>query len=523
MKQRSWAKRGVALLAAMSGWALVACGGSGGDAWTPPGVAQPESPQPPVNTLPIQLEGPVTGGLGMISVSSTMFPLTALGYTGNEYFVSGTAASYAASGPLDESGYWNLSKTAERAQYKTRIVVYRPKESAKFNGTVIVEWLNVSGGTDAAPGWINAHNEFLRQGYAWVGVSVQKEGIDGGGAISILNLPLKTFDRARYGSLQHPGNRFSYDIYSQVARILRQPQAVNPLAGLNVKRLVASGESQSAMHMVSYVNGIAPLEPKLFDGYFIHSRTFGSAPLDEDGLSTSSDMTQVMRVRTDVAPVMTVQTESDLFGLNFYPSRQPDSTNFRLWEIAGTSHADLYTMMNGLFDVMGLTTAPAQVVENKQPIPGIINCEQPVNSGPQHFVISAAYAALNRWITTGAAPNSAPRLTVNASGTDYQRDIHGNVLGGIRTPYVDVPVATLRGDGQPGSMTGMANDPRSFCFLFGTTHLFDAAKLQTLYPTHQAYVDAVSASADAAAAQGFLLASDVALIKKTAQLSKLGN
>ena len=522
MKQRKRIERVLALLATMSGLALVACGGSGEESWTPPGFAQPESPQPPVNTQAIRVEGPVTGGLGMISVSSTMFPLAALGYTANEYFVDGEAASYAANGPLDESGYWNLSKTAERARYKTRIVVYRPKDPAKFNGTVVVEWLNVSGGTDAAPGWINAHNEFLRQGYAWVGVSAQKEGIDGGGAISMLNLPLKTFDWLRYGSLQHPGNRFSFDIYTQVARILRQPQAVNPLDGLNVRHLIASGESQSAMHMVSYVNGIAPLEPGLFDGYFIHSRTFGSAPLDEDGLSSETDMDQVMRVRTDIAPVMTVQTESDLFGLNFYPSRQPDDANFRLWEMAGTSHADLYTMMNGLFDVMGLTTAGAQVVENRQPIPGLINCEQPVNSGPQHFIISAAYAAMNRWITTGIAPANAPRLLVNAAGTDYQRDAYGNALGGIRTPYVDAPIASLRGDGQPGSMASMANDSRSFCFLFGTTHLLADSTLQTLYPTHQAYVNAVNVSADAAAAQGFLLPADVVLIKKTAQQSTIG-
>jgi hypothetical protein len=456
----------------------------------------------------------------MVSVSSTMFPLATVGYSAAEYFMSGNAISYVANGPLNEDGLWNVQAASGSAAYKTRIVVYRPKNPAKFNGTVIVEWLNVSGGLDAAPGWINAHTEFTRQGYAWVGVSAQKEGIDGGGPISMVNLPLKSFDRVRYGSLLHPGNRYSYDIFSQAAQALLHPRSINPLEGLNIKKLIASGESQSAMHMVTYVNGIAPLT-RLFDGYFIHSRTFGNAPLSTDSLDMNGSKDAVMRVRTDIAPVLTAQTESDLFLLNFYPSRQDDSTNFRLWEMAGTSHVDIYTL-TGLFDINGSDPKNADVVENSQPMPGIVNCAKPVNSGPQHFIISAAYAALNRWITTGIPPAYAPRLMINAAGTGFVTDIHGNTQGGIRTPHVDVPTATLSAYGQPGSMQEIGNSAQSFCFLFGTTTLFDTSKLKTLYPTHASYVNAVSSSADAASAQGFLLPADVSLIKKAAQDSTTG-
>lgn len=474
------------------------------------------------NTNAPLVEGPVSGGLGMISVSSTMFPLSMVGYTGAEYFVSGNAVSYLANGPMNEDGYWSVYPSSVKAPYKTRMVVYRPSNPANFNGTVIVEWLNVSGGLDSAPGWINAHTELTRQGYAWVGVSAQKEGIDGGGAISMVNLPLKTFDRARYGSLQHPGNRYSYDIFSQAAQSLINPgpQGVNPLKGLTIKKIIASGESQSAMRMVTYVNGIAPLT-RLFDGFLIHSRTFGNAPLSTDAIEVNTNTDAVMRVRTDIAPVLTVQTESDLFLLNFYPSRQDDSINFRLWEMAGTSHADLYTL-TGLNDVNGTDIKNAEVTENKQPMPGMVNCAKPVNSGPQHFMISAAYAALNRWVTTGISPGYAPRLTVNSAGTGFEKDPYGNTLGGIRTPYVDAPTATLSAYGQPGSMQEIGKSAQSFCFLFGTTSLFNATQLKTLYPTHTAYINAVNASADAAAAQGFLLPPDVALIKKAAQNSTVG-
>lgn len=496
-------------------------GGSGNDAAPPPqnGVANP------------QLRPPENNGLGMVAVSSTMFPLGLVGYTADEYFISGNAVRYApTSGSFDtlpEDGKWNLQPVPDSKPYKTRIVVYKPKNPAKFNGTVIVEWLNVSGGLDTAPGWINAHIELTRSGYAWVGVSAQKEGIDGGGAISMMDLPLKKFDIFRYGSLRHPGNPYSFDIFSQAAQAVRYPQGLNPLEGLTIKKMIASGQSQSAMYMTTYVNGIQPLTG-LFDGFMIHSRPFGMGPLDKEGLDLTVNTDLAMKVRTDLVPVMMLQTESENFLLNYYGSRQDDDDNFRLWEMAGTSHADLYTL-TGLLDVYNMI-GTAQVAENKEPMPGIVTCEKPVNSGPQHFIVNAAYAALNNWVTTGVRPAIAPRLQVNpASGLDdedaakYLRDAHGNVLGGIRTPHVDVPTAKITAYGQPGSMNNMGNDADSFCFLFGTTELFDATKLKSLYATHDEYVTKVKVSAGDAVAKGFLLPADERVIVNAAKASAVGN
>ena len=44
-------------------------------------------------------------------------------------------------------------------------------------------------------------------------------------------------------------------------------------------------------------------------------------------------------------------------------------------------------------------------------------------------------------------------------------DGNGNALGGIRSPHLDVPVATLRGTGNSPAGGGGIN----FCALFGTT------------------------------------------------------
>jgi hypothetical protein len=213
--------------------------------------------------------------------------------------------------------------------------------------------------------------------------------------------------------------------------------------------------------------------------------------------------------------VLTFQTESDLIILGSLASRQPDGPFFRLWEVAGTAHADTYSLMVGAGD-LGDDPSVAEVVEESAPIPGIIECDKPINSGPQHFVLKAAVAALNRWVRDGEAAPSAPLLEVEGSLPDaeFVLDDYGNVLGGIRTPYVDVPIAALSGLGQSGG---------SFCWLFGTTALFDDPTLASLYPTHAAYVSAVNEATDSAVEAGFILEPDAQLIKAAAAASDIGS
>ena len=125
--------------------------------------------------------------------------------------------------------------TGASAPYTTRIAVYRPINPKRFNGTVVVEWLNVCGGTDDAPEWTLSHNELVRDGFAWVGVSAQKVGVDSA----------KSTDPAEYSSLSHPGDSFSYDMFSQAGQAVRADAALI-LAGLRPHTLIAAGESQSA-------------------------------------------------------------------------------------------------------------------------------------------------------------------------------------------------------------------------------------------------------------------------------------
>lgn len=479
------------LLAAL----LSACNGSDNDGESTLGV--PGAGNDSTVTVSTTMVEAVSG---TATIVSTFINLGNLGYEQAEYFVSGTANAYTNVNELDSDGNWQV-EASEQAEYLTRVVVYRPIDPEDFNGTVLLEWFNVSAGFDTAPDWNMTHTELIRSGYAYVGISVQKVGVDA--LVSKAADGLLGIDSGdRYSALVHPGDSFSYDIYSQVAQAIRTPGAESMLGQLTPEHLIAAGESQSAGRMMTYVNAFAPIHA-LFDGYFVHSRTGSSSSLAQSP-QESIPAPEVVRVRTDLGtPVLMLQTETDLFLLNAYPSNQDDSSNFRLWEVAGTAHADLYTFLASRLD-NGTNPAVAAVVEDAAPIPGIIDCDKPVNAGPQHFVANAAIDALNSWIINGTPAPMAERLVVAGAPASFVLDERGNVEGGIRTPYVDAPIAILSGEGQSGE---------GFCFLSGTTELFDTGTLGSLYADNDAYIDAVNTSTDDTVASGFLLPADAELIK----------
>src|SRR5262249_2414945 len=226
------------------------------------------------------------------------------------------------------------------ASYKTRIIVHRPANPKKFSGTVVVEWLNVSGGVDAAPDWVQGHVELLREGVVWVGVSAQIVGIEGGTTIlGMHSQSPKVVNPARYGSLHHPGDSFSYDIFSQAGQAIRTPSGPNPLGTPKVRRVIAIGESQSAGRLVSYINAVHPVA-HVYDGFLIHSRGgFATVLSQAPQPAIAPPENAVIRADIDV-PVLTLQTETDLTLLSYFVARQDDARHFRLWEVAGTAHYD---------------------------------------------------------------------------------------------------------------------------------------------------------------------------------------
>ena len=382
--------------------------------------------------------------------------LAAKGYVEEEFFIEGTANRYnlvqGATGSIADSGH----------PYKTRIVVRRPASASKFNGTVLVEWTNVTASRDFEFDWFQSADYFTDAGYVWVGVSAQKVGVDA----------LKVWSPARYGSLKVDDDIVSYDIMAG-AGLLAKGKGADILGGLRPKTVIATGHSQSAARLGSYVNSVHPLYP-VFDGVMLHG----------GGGMVRTDLTNVK--------VWKMMSETDVRGP---AAHQEDTPYLRTWEVAGTSHVDSQTQVHQKIvtrlDAMQTAAAAA---------PAASPCEKPPYSQvPFRYAFNAAFDHFVRWIRDGIPPPSAPPIQFT-SGTPpvISRDEDGNALGGIRLAEEAVPTAQ-----NTGQNTGPA-----FCRLYGSHIDFDQNRLKALYPNRKAYVDAVKAVTEKNLKAGYILKAD---------------
>jgi hypothetical protein len=446
------------------------------------------------------------------------FEIGSVGYVAEEFFVSGTASSYAPETELIPDGQWRVTPSGT-ADFTTRIVALTPTDPAQFNGTVLVEWLNVSGGIDAPAVWMMAHREIIRAGYAYVAVSAQKVGVDGGPSLLGIDMSLKSQDPARYGGLNHSGDAYAFDIFSQIGGLVGNASE-GILGELHPQRVIAIGESQSAMFLTTYINAVDPLA-QVYDGFLVHSRFGPAAPLDGgnliaqlEELATSGDSQVAVRFRPDLrVPLLAIITETDLVGhlpLGYYFARQPDNEWLRVWEIAGAAHADNYTIQvapiddgSAALDDIVAAYAPTKMLMGQQ-------LEHYINFGPQHhYVVQAALAALDSWVRTGEPAPSAPPIEMPE--TDKPQPIpdrHGLAQGGIRTPWVDVPIAKT---------SGVTADENIMAAIFGSGEPFDAATLRRLYPGGSTeYLESFTTALDSAIQAGFILPADRAEILQLA-------
>ena len=407
------------------------------------------------------------GGLPRLTAARPGPDLAAVGFAEVEYRVEGTAR--------------RIEEPQQPARFATRALVRAPGPDV-FSGTVVVEWLNVSSGSDVAPDYTYLGEEIVRRGHVWVGVSAQHLGVMGGRP-SVGGEPspgLRGTEPERYGDLDHPGDAYCYDIFTAVATGLTA--AGGPLAEHRVTRRIAVGESQSAFALTTYLNRVAP-DLDLFDAYLVHSRGRAELGLGEPGTAHDLDLLRSgppAPIRTDLSvPVITVQTETDVLSprFRFVEARQDDTPLFRLWEVAGTAHADLWQI--GEFE-------------------SLLGCPEPVNRGQQGFVLRAALRALETW--ADGAPPVADRLAVDPAGEQFEVDAAGNVLGGVRTPCVEAPTQRL---------SGLAADGASvLCSLFGTSRDLAPDLLRDRYASAEDYLGQYEAAVDAAIGAGFVLAED---------------
>ena len=441
---------------------------------------------PPEARIPVVL-GPVTGARPPWGAPRR--DLDAVGYVMEEYHLDGVTVAYAPveGTSLGPDGRWDVEVVGE-AGYRTRLLVVRPRDPARCNGTVVLHWQNVSAGYELGSADLD---ELFDGGFAWVGVSAQEIGLYGfpagmvRGAAALARVPpLVEHDRERYGELRHPGDQGSFDIFTQAARAVGPARhqllagGPDPLGGLPVARVVAAGGSQSAMRLVAYANAVHPLEHAV-DGFLL-TVWEGRAPRPHEGAISFAGVRTTVRPDLDV-PMVVVNSEFEATVMTSLPIRPVDTDRVRLWEVAGTPHGVARrgrTLAHGL-EVNRLSYRP---------------------------VHEAALRALQRWLVDGVAAPAQPRIEVDAATGQLRRDQHGNAVGGVRLPELEAPTAEHR-----GLWMGTGRAP-----LYGASRPFDEAQLRALYPTRAAFTARWEAAVDALAATGALRPEDAPAMKARA-------
>ena len=434
--------------------------------------------------------------------------LSKSGYVEEEYLVSGLANVYdwPAAGPA-------VVRTPN-APYTTRILVRRPQSPARSSGNAIVEMLNPSNLMDLNIGWSIMREHMMRRGDTWIGITIRPNAV----------YALKQFDPARYAALSFadplpPAQRpctvtgeeadqergLAWDMNSQVGAWIRSNASTNPLRGA-ITKVYGFGYSQTGGYLNTYANAIHKLATldsgaPVYDGYFI--TVAGGAFVGQVPINACTTAPPVGDPRRETGnlgvPIIRAMSLSDY--VSGIAGRRPDSDSpedpYRHYEVAGMGHASPFELY--------YSARPADMVKaGRTPPP--MNCnEGPRSRFPTNIAFDAMLQNLDRWARTGVAPPRAELIQL--VGTTPVLDEHGNVVGGVRSPYVDVPTSTWF-----GTATGA-----SFCFIAGYERPFSAEKLAQLYPTRADYVAKVEANTRALVAQGFITEEDGRFIMQEAR------
>lgn len=407
------------------------------------------------------------------------FNLTLAGYREEEFFIEGKAASY------DTPALADAILVSGAHNYRTSITVRRPSDPTKFNGIVLVEWVNVTAGYGIDVHWQKSREYLTREGYVHVGVQAQRVGVHQA------TTGLKDWSPTRYSTLDLTDggtvtdDSLCYDVFSQAIQALKGPGKGQILGPLEPDAVLALGQSQSANRLTLYYNSVHPLH-KVADGFLIQ---VGGGPF-----------------RTGIKePLIQIMSEREIALTKAAAQRQPDSSSLRRWEIAGTSHVDYFWLMfrAGYSLRDGVST------------PNLACTPEPASHVPLRYVLNSGYAHLTRWVLRGIPPPSAEPIVVTSTDpVVIPRDADGHVYGGIRQAAIDVPTATNRGD-QPGITAG--------CPVLHGIHIpFSDAKLQQLYPTHDRYVQAVRHAVQKNVHDGFVLRDDAQEVITYARNSPVG-
>ena len=382
--------------------------------------AAPLPTQPTAVALPT-LSAKITGPGAIYDSAVSQWPgrdVKFYKYDTDEYFVSGTANG---------------------KPYKTRLVIRRPADNARFSGLVLSEAMHPAG---------NAHAFEYTSVYLMSSGHIAAEILTGTSAV-----PLAA-NKERYADLTLSNDQTN-EILAQVGALIRSK--TGPLADVTVRKQVLFGTSASSAILTNYLPAhMVYRTPEMQHIY--------------DGFMPTSNGSVIMAV--DV-PLIQVPTQHEQE--NIATNRQDGDAagdQYRNYEFAGMGHLDS---------------------RNNGPRLPQSACVNPLSNYPLEAYMSVALYHLLRWVDQGIVPPRADRILIdrnrNNDGSLMALDEHGNAKGGIRNPYVDMPVAkyTARNTAAP------TNGNALLCGLSVYTTAIPKAELKKMYGSKSNYVKKVDA------------------------------
>jgi Alpha/beta hydrolase domain len=439
--------------------------------------------------------------VGPLPVSTSgllVWDVTGQSYVAEEFLLTGFADVYESvsmADAMDTNTRDNIADQSRRSfplktvasarPYTTRLVVYRPAEAKRFSGNVIVETTHPLGG-GANLVWRDINAFFMANGDAYI--AVQHPSTLAG---------LAHADASRY-PLHSEHHSQLWGMLADTGRLLKS--GMSPLlSGAKPRRLYMTGYSFTGVTTATFADyhhdrtRLASGAP-LFDGYMPIANAMFVKPLD--------------------VPVIRINTQSDFDSFGGIKNRALDSDakigRFRHYEVAGAAH--VWTERPQANAAKPSTSPPVPPAAGQPRLdPAACMKEFPPgyqpNDVPLNLVIAQAFQNLYAWVDRGTAPPRSALIHTDEAGKTLV-DEHGNALGGVRLPDVDVPIATF----------GVGHG--DLCFLFGYRLPFDLAKRKALYGSRDGYVTKVAEAGKKLVAQRLIQPQGLADLQQAASASE---
>jgi hypothetical protein len=397
-----------------------------------------------------------------------IIPALADDYVEREFLMSGFARSYM--GPI--TGPVTVADTGQ--PYITRFLVRQPRNRAAVSGRVLIEPFNTSLGSDRDALWCRVASLLQHQDDVWIGISDH----------AVSHEDLKKVDAQRYSDIDIPSNDLAWDILTHVAAVVRSDATTSPVHGLPITHLYLGGYSQSGTETATYAVAFGAMTT-MFDGYFPAAHAASLTPLSS-GTSWILPM-EIAPIGPCRFPLIDVEPQSDVEGFRAQLSPDVEYVNpggawvrrddadkpddrYRLYEIAGAPHVARMPGCDGESDF------------------------------PTSAFVRAALLRLFRWAEDGLTPAPASRIALAQHDQISQActDSDGNAVGGVRSPFLDLPLTRYEVHSGPGIL----------CQLVGRETPLPVDALIHRYGDAKGYLTAFARGLDAAITAGVFLASD---------------